>query len=520
MKKKEVIIILIFSIFLFSIIFVSSVSINEFELNSTGTDSGNEWIELINLDAPQNLSAWRIMDEDGANYSLPGIIIGTNGFFVLENLTGLVNLNENLTLFNQLNQIKDSTGLFNDTSNNNETWSRRPDGNGNFTFQEETKSFPNEPTIIDSKTSFPSCIERGKNVTLTVHVTGFCIEEVIFNVLINDSYINFTGVNNLDDNYTYTIDSNLLNLSNSVNWTVYTRDCLNTTRHNGIETFYVNNKTYLNISPSSPDGINNWYITEPEFTLSNADSMQIFYRWDAEEAFVYSITFNLDDIPNSPPKESAGILDLHYWSKFSCGNETDNFIILNVDLTNPLITNLQPANGTTIYNILTPKIFAHIDEIWQSNSGINLSSIIMKLDDINVINESLISQIGIDANISHMPLSNLSLGQHNVSIFASDNSGRFNQKNWTFEIASVPDFVMTVYSPINTSYNKNIIRFNISLTTNVSLLEFINYNNPTPKWKKLCDDCDNYGFKTKKSQKLNEGENNITFRATGFLGEI
>ncbi len=123
MEKKEISGRFILFIFLLSLPIISAVSINEFELNPPGPDAGAEWIELINLDAPQNLSGWYIQSKNGTNYSLPGIVIETNGFFVLDNLSGLANTGQNLTLFNSANEVQDSALDFDDGgSGNNKTW--------------------------------------------------------------------------------------------------------------------------------------------------------------------------------------------------------------------------------------------------------------------------------------------------------------------------------------------------------------------------------------------------------------
>ena len=75
--KKEVLILLF--IILLSPFVLGDVYINEFELNPTGTDTNNEWVELYS-DSSQDLTGWYIMDKNGNNHSLPSTTI--NGFYV------------------------------------------------------------------------------------------------------------------------------------------------------------------------------------------------------------------------------------------------------------------------------------------------------------------------------------------------------------------------------------------------------------------------------------------------------
>ena len=135
-----------------SAIAVNNVVINEIELNPNGTDSGNEWIELYNNEAiPVNLAGWYIINKDGENYTINGTI-NAESFYVLENMSGLDNTAQNISLFDNHGSLKDNTGILDDTFNSDETWQRIPDGTGSFVFREETKGIPNQPTIINNKT--------------------------------------------------------------------------------------------------------------------------------------------------------------------------------------------------------------------------------------------------------------------------------------------------------------------------------------------------------------------------------
>ena len=168
-----------------------------------------------------------------------------------------------------------------------------------------------------------------------------------------------------------------------------------------------------------------------------------------------------------------------------------------------------------------PLIGAKLDEVYQSNSGINISSItllingiLINLADINIANGNL------DAIISYNPTFDLNNGTNNVTINASDKSGRNSQLTWQFTVLFGEQFNLTVYSPENINYAKKNIPFNITTAQNAELIEFINWNDKKPKFKKLCSNCGEYGYNKSRTQKLNEGENNITIRASDGHGLV
>ena len=274
------------------------------------------------------------------------------------------------------------------------------------------------------------------------------------------------------------------------------------------------------VNPQSPEGLNGWYVNEPLFTLTNDVQAPItYYRWDASNPISYTGPFGLENIPNQP-ENSSGILELHYWSEFMCGNETVHDQIFKIDLTSPVIKNLMPANESTVYNNPRPTIQAFLDEVYGSNSGINKNKTFMRLDNALVLSTVLGSGL-IDATIRHNPLVDLSEGKHNVSIYVEDNAGRNTTLNYSFFInTSVALFNLTVYSPYNSYFNTNRISFNITTTKLVSNITYINYNEKKPQWRRLCKSCDEVGFSRKKMIRLVEGENNLTIRATNGFGNF
>src|SRR3989344_3280366 len=253
MEKRRTFKFIITSIFLalfFASLTSSAIVINEAEINPPDSDSGNEWVEVLNTGSSLNLSGWYIQDVEGNNYSFPSIIIVN--FFVLDSLTGLNDTNQNLKLFSNLNINNDETDLFNDTLDDDNTYSRMPDSSGNFTFASSTKGLPNVPNSIENKSISLSCVLSTNDVKLNVQADGFCIEQIIFSVFVNGSWQNFTGSNIGGKNYSFEINHSIFAESEYVNWTVFAIDCLNMTTQDGLESFYVNAGTSLTITPSNP----------------------------------------------------------------------------------------------------------------------------------------------------------------------------------------------------------------------------------------------------------------------------
>ena len=112
---------IIFIIILLSLIsFISAeIRINEIESNPSGSDSGNEWVELYS-DQEVNLGGWKIINHDNESFNLSQAF---NGFLVVTfNKQFLNNQNESLMLFNG-ESIVFSTPVLNDIYNDGRAWS-------------------------------------------------------------------------------------------------------------------------------------------------------------------------------------------------------------------------------------------------------------------------------------------------------------------------------------------------------------------------------------------------------------
>ena len=376
--------------------------------------------------------------------------------------------------------------------------------------------------ICITDTDQPTCAIENENLTLNATINGNNFSSIIFSININNTWMNKTGTLYPQNSSIAkaTISSSEVVSGQNITWYATVKDTFGNEEKSSINTFYIRQKTQLTTNPSSPNGLNGWFINEPEFTLSNpAPLSSIFYRWDGMGPYLYSLSFKLENTPNNA-SVSGGILELTYWANFTCGAETkkesEQKIILKFDFAFPVIKDIQPENGSIIYSGQRPLINALIDEIYQSNSGINQDSINLFLDG-DKLNPTITKSGDLDLIVSYIPTFNLAMREHIVKLNATDNAGHYSERIWTFRINLSEPFNITVNSPINTTYNSRNIQFKVTATKNVDLW-FINYGDKHPKLKKLCSNCNEYGISRKKNQILNEGWNNITIIANDSYG--
>ncbi len=363
-----------------------------------------------------------------------------------------------------------------------------------------------------------------KAILRTSLSSGECIGSVKFQIRIpikkngvftNDYRIEEGSISGGIENYSYTLDLKTIDKTGTIYWKVYASDCHGHVSEGNENRFYINQRTRLRIIPSEPDGKDRWYISKPIFVLENTDASEIFYRWDGLETYVYNTGFGLQDTPNNGNK-TGGILKLNYWSDV-CGGEAEQSKFLNLDFTKPLITNLVPPKNGIVYNDLKPKIEALLDEKYAGNSGIDKNSVVMLIDG-NKARASILSSGAIDAIARYNPFTELSMGEHNISIYVLDKAGNENILSWKFYINTTAIFNLSVYSLLNQVYPDKGIVFNITTDSEVKSIEYINWKDKTPRWKPLCTKCKEFGSLRTKKVILLEGWNNITIKASDKFG--
>lgn len=108
------------------------------------------------------------------------------------------------------------------------------------------------------------------------------------------------------------------------------------------------------------------------------------------------------------------------------------------ETTAPVITILSPSNGAYVTNNKQPVVFTITDEA--NGSGVDLSSVVVKLDGSNVPAEQVTNtSITNGYSFTYTPASPLGEGSHTVTVDAADHDGnQAAQKTTSFRVDTVP----------------------------------------------------------------------------------
>jgi len=149
-----------------------------------------------------------------------------------------------------------------------------------------------------------------------------------------------------------------------------------------------------------------------------------------------SATVTLSGVTYTPPTAlPEGSYDVYLEVSDIYGNQAIAVWTFTIDMTGPsetdttppTISNLRPFNESTISDS-TPTIAANFSD----TSGINVSNVILKVDDVDVISSATITTNG----VTYTPATPLDDGLHAVHLEVKDNSTNQNKaaKSWTFTI--------------------------------------------------------------------------------------
>src|SRR3989344_5127423 len=514
------------------------ILINEFVTDSQTdwdasgqTSSSDEWYELHNPEAGSIIvDNWylKLIDSSIETQNLTGTI-PAGGYLTVINPAGNQNDGGRIELYDNLNNLVDSVSYGN--YNDGNVSDNAPEGTAAGTSDECLARFPNGiDSGIDSSdfiktfctynslnnfsfmhinvTDFPvqpSCALDTDNLTVQAEISGSIAEvKLLLNTDGTTKEIVLPG--NAEGIYSYIINSSETSGGTTVEWQFAVADAAGNVTYGETGSARIYFATSLQVSPSLPNGLNGWYTSEPQFELSNSDASKIDYRWNGYN-HIYSSPFGLEGTPNNG-NITGGTLVLYYQSDVC--NESEKQFTGRFDFKDPEIENLNPSSGSEIFNEQSPIVSAHIDEVYQGNSGVNLSSVIMKIDNQEV--PTTINPSGtLDAEVAFE--GNLSDGEHEAAIYVEDKSGRSSSASWTFKLISPIELNMTINMPTEIIYNNRRVRFNLSLTREVQEISFINHNDPNPIFKRLCKECDGFGDDKPAFKSLREGGNSLTFRA-------
>src|SRR3989344_744480 len=253
--------------------------------------------------------------------------------------------------------------------------------------------------------------------------------------------------------------------------------------------------TNISFSPSTPNGNNGWFVIEPIITLTGNSSGITYFRFGNNPWITYTNSFNRTNTIN-------GIQDLFYFTNFSNSSEDVQKYTLYVDINKPSISNLKPINNG--FSGTNGKISAVISDVFLRNSGINISSIKMFLDN-NSINFTtfITNNLYVSVNSDY---SNLENGLHNLAISVLDNAGNNASITWNFNVDTNNINQLNIYSPSDLTYNSKFLT-NLSISEKVKIYLHDSFDN---RIRLLCSNCDKY------SNFLNfqDGEHEVKFIAS------
>lgn len=178
LMKKSWIILLGLIISLLSVICISAeVRINEVELNPSGTDAGNEWIELYSNNEV-SLINWTLKNNDNQSIILNKTF---SGYLIIALISQwLDNSDEKIFLYNK-NELIDETIIFSDSDNDNKTWQ---DCSNNWRFIYMTKNYENncsttQNNLTQNNTQNPVQENNSNQKTLISLDTDWNDDEII-----------------------------------------------------------------------------------------------------------------------------------------------------------------------------------------------------------------------------------------------------------------------------------------------------------------------------------------------------
>ena len=87
----------------------------------------------------------------------------------------------------------------------------------------------------------------------------------------------------------------------------------------------------------------------------------------------------------------------------------------------------------------------------------------------------------------------------------------------TLVTADTTSPVLAINEPNDPSYGR-YTKFNISISETVKILEYYDLNEISPRWRRLCSNCDGYGDDRNRRVAFVRGVHNLTIRAKDYAG--
>ena len=132
--------------------------------------------------------------------------------------------------------------------------------------------------------------------------------------------------------------------------------------------------------------------------------------------------------------------------------KTWSFTVIGADIFPPEILDLKPSEGEKISES-EPIISASYSDERAGGSEIDKSSVVVKLDGVDITKDCSITKLG----FSYETSSSLTFGKHTVEIKVSDALNNEAQKSWEFTIADMVSPEVSLVSPIAEINTKEVI---------------------------------------------------------------
>lgn len=160
-----------------------TIALNELMPNPSGTDSGNEWLELYNCtEAEVLLEGWVLSDKSGNYDLLENVFIEPMGYFLIHPSFSINQSNEEIYLFDENRELIDFFSY--ESSSEDTPWAREFDGIGEWTdglvSTPESTNYIEYPTEIRINEIYPSP-DRTKDEFEWIELYNFSSEKIDLN---------------------------------------------------------------------------------------------------------------------------------------------------------------------------------------------------------------------------------------------------------------------------------------------------------------------------------------------------
>jgi hypothetical protein len=204
-----------------------------------------------------------------------------------------------------------------------------------------------------------------------------------------------------------------------------------------------------NLAPVNESTIGTLSVIEAEYTdASGIDTSSVTLRLDSSDV-TSSAAVTPTGITYIPSSLADGYHEVYLEVRDSSPAQNKATVTwwFILDTTRPETTNLVPADDSVV-GVKLPTIRAS----YQDESGIDLNSVLLRLDGLNVTSISSVNPDG----IVFTPLLQLNEGQHSVFLRVGDNSEPINYDftSWTFVVDVTPPIITNVL-PLNRSFTTN-----------------------------------------------------------------